>query len=612
MSTDFKLALFGQIYDNEGLLYSYPEKVMQLRVSGQYPAWVNALPFDTRFLRTLVVPGGECFSVRYGKEGLFYSYTRYNPHDSRNGAVSIALYTQNRAVKDARKLIVILRNLMDYVLEKNSSIGIQDAEIEELTNDLSLPYIITPPTQETEVLKSDGFRVWQSEADLLRYLNWSIQKEYTRYKWVHFISAEHKVAIVNSDLFTELRSPVLACYAIKRPANGDTETYDYVLKGASYSVNYKKDGFLPRTITIVAGEPSSYTVEDNLTIRFKPAHELDLKFRKRVNILLFDALTNAPIIENGQQARFQADVEDGKTLSVMVSARGYVSATVVVDSSKQSGPENTIRQNLQREALAAGRSPKDDVYDMDNGGDSNNEGYVQVRKNPLVISLITVILLALLIGSTGGFFGYKQIASQEGEFEMRRWKDSVDKLEKKITQQEDTIRKRGEMIKDLNQQISDLQKENKNLTENIKELQFSAQSMTLEEAEEKAKKYLNQNGEWCIVKMRQHVNGGKVVKQTDAYKLLNYILDADSLDVDKINYIQKQSQICSRLDWTLAMNSLNVKVSTKCSIDKIKVAFKCANSSYNPSTKDWIRGKKPKDGTINIEKLKKGINDIKK
>ena len=94
---NFKLALTGQIYDSEGLIYAFPTNVIQLGASGKYPAWVNALPLDSRFVRELVIGGGDCFSVHYGKEGLFYSYTRYNPHDARNGAVMVALHTGDKA-----------------------------------------------------------------------------------------------------------------------------------------------------------------------------------------------------------------------------------------------------------------------------------------------------------------------------------------------------------------------------------------------------------------------------------------------------------------------------------------------------------------------------------
>ena len=415
---DFKLALFGQIYDNEGLLYSYPEKAQQLRMSGQYPAWVNALPIDSRFLRELVASGGDCFSVRYGKEGLFYLYTRYNPHDSRNGAVSVALYAQNYAASDAGQLILALRNLMDYFLEKQSPIGIADADIAELTKGLSNPYSIKLPTQQQEILRNDVYRVYQSEEELKRYLNWAIQKEYTEYKWVHFISAEHKKAIINPALYTEITTRVVDCYAIK---HSDTN-YELALSGSTYKLNYNKEGYLPQTVNIVIGQDSRYTEESNHIIRFKATNEIDLKFKKKITILLYDAATNAPIVENGMQVSTVVELEEGRTRNVSVSAPGYASKTVLVDASKQNTAEGTMRQTLQQIAPVGDHRQKD-VYGSDTN--TSSEDFLRVRKKPLIITTLALALITLIVGAVGGFF-YGQYHQAEND------QVKIDSLEQKV------------------------------------------------------------------------------------------------------------------------------------------------------------------------------------
>lgn len=520
ISSDFKLALNGQIYDSEGLLYAYPEKVVQLRASGQYPAWINALPQDSRFLRELVVPGGECFSVRYNQEGLFYSFTKYNPHDARNGVVSITLHTQAKAITDAKQLIIVLRNLMDYFLEKNSPIGIQDADIENLLKDITSPYTIKIPAAST-TSALDAYRVYQDDAELQKCLRWAIQKEYTRYKWVHFVSAANKRPTINPALYNEIATRLAECYAIKR-SDG---TYELTLAGTGCSYNYQKDGYMPQTISFTVGQPSPYvTIDADNVVHIKPLSELNLKFKKRITVKLFDATSGAPIVENGMQVCKTVEVEEGKQQGIFLAAEGYQPKTVNIDPAKFPTAEGSITQTLQRVKGYA-------AYDNFNG---NQEEKKDGKKSKIILFLI-----ALILGGCIGFaipkFFLTSPAPEVNNTELDSIKNlSADYLKQIEQLKKDTI--------DLNKKIADKDKVIQDKDAEISKLKNSKQQeeqqknkKEVEDANKKALEYLNSNSEWSLGGMTTASGNPGKVGLTDAYKFLKtLVLASKPEDLDKV------------------------------------------------------------------------------
>ena len=128
-----------------------------------------------------------------------------------------------------------------------------------------------------------------------KYLNWAIQNEYTQYKWVHFISENHKKVNISPDLYVELSSPVTKCYAIKRLDN----QIDLRLSRSTYVIFYKKEGFLAKEVSFQVGQPSSFIEMDSMdnTLRIKSQEELKIKFKKKVIIELVDFQTGHRIMD---------------------------------------------------------------------------------------------------------------------------------------------------------------------------------------------------------------------------------------------------------------------------------------------------------------------------
>ncbi len=604
---DFKIALNGQIYDSEGLLYAYPEKVAQLRATGQYPAWVNALPFDSRFLRELVVAGGECFSVRYGKEGLFYLYTRYNPHDSRNGAVYIALYAQNYAASDANQLIITLRNLMDYFLEKQSPIGILDTDIEEITKDLSTPYYIKPPTQQQETLGNDVYRVYQKEEELQRYLNCPIQKEYIECKWVHFISSDYKKTIINPSLYTELTTRVMDCYAIKH----SDANYELALSGSAYKLSYTKEGYLPQTVSIVIGQHSKYTEENNHIIRFKAANEIDLKFKKRITILLYDAATNAPIVENGLQVSSIVEIEEGKTRNVSVSAPGYASKMVLVDPSKQNTAEGTMRQNLQR-ITPVNQGQQSNKYDYMNDWDTKD--FLQVRKRPLIITTIALAAIALVIGYTGGFFTEKYLLPKENTTII----DSLTQENGRLLDCNNALVSENTKLKEEKEALlAEQDKLNKKIADMQQPRPTSSADHNQQQAREKAIEFLQMNNTWSLQGMSSF--GGNNLKskirQTNEYNWLKVIVEGDKLNDNRLNIIISNTDALKNPKWADIVELIKAKKNQGKTINDFKKAFKNANSNWDSNNGRLMKSsngqdKEMSDGTIKLSNLYNNIRTL--
>ena len=605
---NFKLALTGQIYDSEGLIYAFPTNIIQLGASGKYPAWVNALPLDSRFVRELVIGGGDCFSVHYGKEGLFYSYTRYNPHDARNGAVMVALHTGDKAFQDAKQLMIVLRNLMDYFLEKNRSSAIQDKDIQELTKDLSNPYFVEIPKQESTQPTKNAYRIYQTEEDLYKYLNWAIQNEYTQYKWVHFISENHKKVNINSDSYVELSSPVTKCYAIKRLDN----QIDLRLSRTTYIITYKKEGFLAKEVSFQVGQPSSFIEMDSMdnTLRIKSQEELKIKFKKKVIIELVDFQTGHRIMDGDRPYYEEFEIEEGQqSKTINLYAPGYRPKSMTVEFNTLKRAESIIQCHMQKE-------PSKKSHDEEKNG--NKKGIIQVRKKPFLILTFILWLITISVGGGIGFYvkliQSKGVAEQiknieqerdaiQGKFEEAN--DSIQTLQDSITQQKMTIQDLNSQIKKLQTKTQNTQKGNTSNTSHI---------VTLQQAEQAALSYLNKTSDWSLYEMKQIQNKRykDIISGTNAYKHLELIVSADILDNNKITKICENELGITNQDWINVINLIQKKRTGRVSDKKILQAFKDSNSAFDSDNMQLKPNKNFSDGTIKLSALKANINKLSK
>lgn len=594
---NFKLALYGQIYNGEGLLYTFPENITNLRMSGQYPAWINALPLDSRFVRELVIGGGDCFSVRYGKEGLFYSYTRYNPHDARNGAVMVALHTESKAFQDAKQLMIVLRNLMDYFLEKNSSGEIQDKDIQELTKNLSTPYSVEIPKQESAQPTKDAYRIYQTEEDLYKYLNWAIQNEYTQYKWVHFISENHKKVNISPDLYVELSSPVTKCYAIKRLDN----QIDLRLSRSTYVIFYKKEGFLAKEVSFQVGQPSSFIEMDSMdnTLRIKSQEELKIKFKKKVIIELVDFQTGHRIMDGDRPYYEEFEIEEGQhSKTIHLYALGYRPKSMTVEFNTLKRAESIIQCHMQKELSQKG-------HDKETIG--NKKGIIQVRKKPFLILTLILWLITIFVGGGVGFYVNRLMQSKdvdkqikEIQFERDEIKRQLEDANASIKNLQDTILQRGKTIQDLNRQIKKLQTETQ--TTQGSNTSTTSKVEKLQQAEQAALDYLNTSNEWSLLGMKKHKNSKykKIIEETNAHTYLEIVVNHDKLDNSQLDILLNNELRITNNEWLTIINLIKTKKQQNVRHDKIVQAFKEVNKG----------GQTPRDGSVELNALNNKIKTL--
>ena len=586
----FKLALYGQIYNGEGLLYTFPENKTNLRILGQYPAWINALPLDSRFVRELIIGGGECFSIRYGKEGLFYSYTRYNPHDARNGAVMIALHTENKAFQDAKQLTIALRNLMDYFLEKNSSAEIQDKEVQELTQDLLTPYCVELPEQESPLTK-DAYRIYHSEEDLYKYLNWAIQKEYTQYKWVHFILGDHKKVSINPDSYVELSSPIAKCYPIKCLNN----QIDLRLSRSTYVITYKKEGFLAKEVSFQVGQPSSFIEMDPMdTIRVKSEDELKIRFKKKVIVELLDFETGHKIMDGDKPYCEEFEIEEGQhSKKINLYAPGYKPKSMTVELNTLKCAENIFPCHMQKEQ----KSRKEKI--------GHNTTIIQIRKTPFLISALVVWLITIFVGGGVGFYvnrlmQSKDVDKQIQEIQLERYEiqRQLQDANASIRNLQDTILQQKTTIQDLNRRIENITQKNKNSNTSTP---GANSAVTLEQAERVALEYLNTSNEWSLLGMTKYKSHYKnIIDKTPAYKYLEIIVDHEQLTESNLDKLLKNELQITNEEWCTIIDLIKTKKQQNVSHSRIVQAFAKVNKG----------GATPRDGSVELNGLKNKIKQL--
>jgi hypothetical protein len=432
----------------------------------------------------------------------------------------------NKAVSDAKQLMNVLRNLMDYFLEKNSAIGIVDAEVESLLKDLSKPYSITLPTAEA-ASSLDAYRIYQTEDELQKLLYCAIQKEYSHYKWVHFISAASRKAVINPTLYSELNGQVKECYAINRG-----QWYELALSGTKYALKFSRPGYMQQEINFIVGQPSPYVEEGaNHVINPKSPDEMGLRFKKKVTISLIDGLTNQPIVVGGNAVCITEELTENTSKVVELKANGYKSKTIALDSSKITKAEENLRETLQRDPRTYAPVPERQHYDWED----NNQEESNSKKKRIIYAIIIFIVGAVIGFCISKFMSPRADAKAEANpvldtliKENKFLKANIEQLKKDTIALRETIDTKEEEIQKQSVEIEKLKNETKTTSK-------TTGNSAKDKANMKALEYLNSNREWSLSGMTTASKDSKNVGTTECYKFLKNLVLAENLD-DIVNF----------------------------------------------------------------------------
>lgn len=425
-----KLALNGQWKELSGLIYTYPDKISGI------PEWAISLP-DPRNVRGLF-KGDYCYALWYNSNGYYYACTKTNT-DSRNGCVMLTLFAEKNVPLDGKKLAEKMRLLLDYCLSKNDvseiayvDFSIRAKEIEGLLVTRKLPKEMSSP-QDNDM----AYRLYSNEDELGLILENPNQPNYVGYKRVLLIDGQQFVGeALNAQSITKITEAVKKTYDIRRDSNDVSANKESVMDGETFTITYRKQGFIDSPIEVVAGKVSPYYTIDGNVINLRSAEEAGVVFRREVVLQVFDEETNRPIkewsckIDGGKWIVVQKEdaakgirlpLEPNKSYKLVATAEGYEAKSVEIASGDY-GIKKIHLHSLD-ESVFVRLQIGEKVYSDSVRMKSNNMLYYPLKrldqnnrvlqvKRPFfsrrnLVPIISLFILSLLIGGVLGRFVIK-------------------------------------------------------------------------------------------------------------------------------------------------------------------------------------------------------------
>lgn len=425
-----KLALNGQWKELSGLIYTYPDKISGI------PEWAISLP-DPRNVRGLF-KGDYCYALWYNSNGYYYACTKTNT-DSRNGCVMLTLFAEKNVPLDGKKLAEKMRLLLDYCLSKNDvseiayvDFSIRAKEIEGLLVTRKLPKEMSSP-QDNDM----AYRLYSNEDELGLILENPNQPNYVGYKRVLLIDGQQFVGeALNAQSITKITEAVKKTYDIRRDSNDVSANKESVMDGETFTITYRKQGFIDSPIEVVAGKVSPYYTIDGNVINLRSAEEAGVVFRREVVLQVFDEETNRPIkewsckIDGGEWIVVQKEdaakgirlpLEPNKSYKLVATAEGYEAKSVEIASGDY-GIKKIHLHSLDESVfvrLQIGEKEYSDSVRMKSNNmlyyplkrlDQNNR-VLQVKRpffsRRNLVPIISLFILSLLIGGVLGRFVIK-------------------------------------------------------------------------------------------------------------------------------------------------------------------------------------------------------------
>lgn len=420
-----KLALNGQWKELSGLIYTYPDKISGI------PEWAISLP-DPRNVRGLF-KGDYCYALWYNSNGYYYACTKTNT-DSRNGCVMLTLFAEKNVPLDGKKLAEKMRLLLDYCLSKNDvseiayvDFSIRAKEIEGLLVTRKLPKEMSSP-QDNDL----AYRLYSNEDELGLILENPNQPNYVGYKRVLVIDGQQFVAeALNAQSITKITEAVKKTYDIRRDSNDVSADKESVMDGETFTITYRKKGFIDASFEVVAGKVSPFYTIDGNVINLRSAVDVGVVFSREIVLQVFDEETNRPIkewsykIDGGKWIVVQKEdaakgirlpLEPNKSYKLVATAEGYEAKSVEIASGDY-GIKKIHLHSLDESVfvrLQIGEKEYSDSVRMKSNNmlyyplkrlDQNNR-VLQVKRpffsRRNLVPIISLFILSLLIGGVLG------------------------------------------------------------------------------------------------------------------------------------------------------------------------------------------------------------------
>ncbi|MBR3698822.1 MAG: hypothetical protein IKM85_04805 [Bacteroidales bacterium] len=417
-----KLALNGQWKDLSGLIYTYPDKISGI------PEWAMSLP-DPRNVRGLF-KGDYCYALWYNSNGYYYACTKTNT-DSRNGCVMLTLFAEKNVPLNGKLLAEKMRLLLDYCLSKNDvseiayvDVSIKAKEIEGLLVCRDLPKEMSS-SQDNDM----AYRLYDNDDDLGLILENPNQPSYVGYKRILVIeSLMFVVEALNAQSITKITEAVKRTYDIRSDSNEVNANKESVMEGETFTITYRKSGFIDETVEVIAGKPNVYCSINGNVINLKPASEVGVRFKSEVILKLVDEETNSPLkkwlysIDGGPKTDLDKD-EDGrahfridpnKTHKIIVSAEGYESKEIEIAINERglktvklcpAGDSIFVRLMIEKKEIngSVHLKPNNKLYRPLKWLDKENKVLV-IKRSFFSLKNLLPILIAFAIAAAGGLF----------------------------------------------------------------------------------------------------------------------------------------------------------------------------------------------------------------
>lgn len=319
---NIRIAIYGQIDNDTKFGYTYPDKFDPTHNSKD-DEWLRSVvdPRETRVFRL-----SRVYTIWKNHLGNYYAVTVPNRNDTRNGLLSLVIFTGKYIIGSGKSALEALRQLEEILINRQAY---DNHQVGQVTEGLK-KFLVPDFKNELTDLQKDrkAFRTYANDTELMKILQYPNQQDYNEYKRIFIVEGGRQYTVE----YGEIRKPMTESFIIRNPYPDQVKVnVSHVQKGGTFEAVYFKPGFEPfrKNITVM---PGSDDVQLNaIFCILKKADELGIKFSRKLT-LKFVSQSGTPITgvkcQTGRQTVLSNEngvcslsIMEGQEHNVQVTAR---------------------------------------------------------------------------------------------------------------------------------------------------------------------------------------------------------------------------------------------------------------------------------------------------
>lgn len=337
-----KVALRDTVDGVTQTVFSYPDGSNPAEAG--FSAMVEPGPAIKRFLNA-----SECYVLQSTRRGHYLSLIA-RAADKPDGAwMMVSVLVENGASLSGRQAVKLLDGLRDTLIDRQDmreeavDIALIQADVPRLPVRLRSWEWRQPASDDDSAPAEAAYRTFVSPSELQAIFAFPGQPEYDSYRCILIVSAS--TSLRPGVKMPRITTPVKKQYNIICP-EGVEASEELVYDGDKVELTYTKEGYLPITETILAGQPGPYASIKGATMEVRTAKQTGMRFIRHVGMNVMSAkdepLKGYTISVNGRNVNTmkpyveltERDLPEGTDVEIKVESTGYHPLKITMPSAE--------------------------------------------------------------------------------------------------------------------------------------------------------------------------------------------------------------------------------------------------------------------------------------